>query len=56
MLRKMILGAVAAAAIGFGTQAATAGEPVSVPVAGANVGFHRIGPCRGISPGPLRAL
>lgn len=28
MIRKMILGAVAAVAVGFGGQAATAGEPV----------------------------
>lgn len=34
MIRKLILGAVAAAAVGFGGQAATAGEPGGFPSRG----------------------
>lgn len=34
MIRKLILGAVAAVAVGFGAQAATAGEPLRGPVGG----------------------
>ncbi len=40
MFRKMIFGAVAMVAVGFGAQAATAGEPVLVPHGGPASGFH----------------
>ena len=39
MIRKLILGTVAAAAVGFGAQAATAGEPLRGPFGGPNGGF-----------------
>ncbi|VTR99135.1 unnamed protein product [Gemmata massiliana] len=38
MIRKLVLGAVAATAIGFGTQTATAGEPFRGPVGPSNGG------------------
>lgn len=40
MIRKLILGAVTAAAVGFGGQAATAGEPVRGPIGGPVGGYH----------------
>jgi hypothetical protein len=39
MFRKMIIGALAAAAVGFGAQAATAGEPRFAP-GEVPAGFH----------------
>lgn len=39
MFRKLVLGAVAAVAVGFGAQAATAGEPGFAP-GGSASGFH----------------
>ncbi len=46
MLRKALFGAVAAVAIGFGAQSATAGDPVRGPIGGPVVGFGR-GPVGG---------
>lgn len=44
MFRKLLIGAVAVVAIGFGAQAATAGEPyrgpIGGPVGGPNGGFY----------------
>src|SRR5436190_2244738 len=39
MIRKLMLGAVAAVGLGFGGQAATAHEPVPVPIGGHGGGF-----------------
>ncbi|MDY3553696.1 hypothetical protein R5W24_002802 [Gemmata sp. JC717] len=40
MIRKLVLGAVAAAAVGFGGASATAGEPVRGPIGGpVDIGF-----------------
>ena len=40
MFRKMMIGAVAAVAVGFGAQEATAGEPGFAPHGGPASGFH----------------
>lgn len=50
MFRKLMLGAMAAVGIGFGTQAATAGEPVFAPHAGQPVFAPVAGPVAGFHP------
>jgi hypothetical protein len=40
MMRKLLFGAMAAVGIGFGAQAANAGEPAFAPVGGAPVVFN----------------
>ncbi|MBN9118423.1 MAG: hypothetical protein J0I06_04540 [Planctomycetes bacterium] len=40
MIRKLMLGAMAAVGLGFGGQVATANEPVRGPITGSGNGFH----------------